>query len=945
MISVKVLLVGDSAAEGDRLLEALRRGGYSPSSERVRTRGEMEAAIARDTWDVILTDYKLEHFDAFAAIAVVKEREVEVPILIVSEEIGEETAVKAIKAGAHNCIPKGALARLAPAVERELREAQIRRERRAAQKALRESEARFRTLAETASDAILTADADGRIVFVNPAAGAMFGCPFSALIGESLTTLVPLAGARIASAASGRGPRGPVELAARRANGDEIPVEISFGSFERDGRRLVTVIARDASQRKRAERELKESEERLRRLVDNAPVVLFALDRDGVFTQSEGKALESLGSKPGEAVGRNALEMYAKHPRILSALRRALAGESFLERIEVGEISFDVQVASRNDAEGRFDGVIGVATEVTGQSRAQRAATQSEQRYRTLFERNLAGVYRTSLEGEFLDCNDSFARILGYESREQILTRPVWDFYATAEARQAAIARLKEWRLLENYEEQLRRRDGSIVWVLENGTLIDPGDGSPPVIEGTVIDITERKRAEEQIKHLAFHDPLTGLPNRLLFRDRLALALVHSHRLHRRVAVLYLDLDRFKAINDSLGHSVGDELLRRVADRLAACIREGDTVARLGGDEFTMLAPGMAGDEDAARIAQKILEAVRQPFSVGGRELFLTTSIGVAISPGDGEDADTLVRAADTAMYRAKEQGRDNCQLYTPAMNSRALERLSLEGRLRQALANGELVLLYQPLLDLASNRIRGAEALIRWKHPELGVLSPSEFIPIAEASGLIVPIGVWVLRTACAQARTWQRMGHRIGVAVNLSSRQFQQPDLVEQVRRALHEADLEPPLLDLEITESNAMHNAEASVSTLWDLKNLGVSLSMDDFGTGYSSLNYLKRFPMDRIKIDQSFVRDVTQDPDDAAIAAAVIAIGHSLDLVVVAEGVETEPQLSLLRRHDCDEMQGYLFSPPVDASVFETLLASKRRLAGRPPRSKARGLSKA
>jgi diguanylate cyclase (GGDEF)-like protein len=492
-----------------------------------------------------------------------------------------------------------------------------------------------------------------------------------------------------------------------------------------------------------------------------------------------------------------------------------------------------------------------------------------------------------------------------------------------------------ERQTLTNYEECLRRKDGTFVWVLENETLIDSPEG--PIIEGTLIDITERKRAEEQVKHLAFHDTLTGMPNRLLFNDRLDMAVVQAHRSQQKLATLFLDLDRFKVINDSLGHSVGDELLRRIAERVSGCIREGDTVARLGGDEFTVLVPAISHEEDAAKIARKILEVIRLPFFIDQRELFVTTSIGVALYPSDGADAETLLRNADTAMYRAKDQGRDNYQLYTPAMNSKALERLSLESRLRQALHNDELVLYYQPLIDLRSGQVRGAEALLRWRHPTLGLVPPAEFISLAELSGLIVPIGHWVLRTACAQVRSWHQMGFpNLSVAVNLSPRQFQQTDLVHQVTDALERSQLPAGALDLEITESNAMQNAEVSISTLGSLKDLGVSLSMDDFGTGYSSLNYLKRFPIDRIKIDQSFVRDITQDPDDAAIAIAVIAMAHSMQLSVVAEGVETEEQLAFLRRNLCDEMQGFLFSPPVPAAEFEKLLKTNRKLSMRPSR---------
>jgi diguanylate cyclase (GGDEF)-like protein/PAS domain S-box-containing protein len=937
---IRALILHESADAAARLVKALARGGFEPAFERVTSREAFEHAVSAGSWNVILSEYSIGDFGALAALAFLKERETDLPFIVVSDNIGEETAVRAIKAGAHNCIPMSALGHLAAAVEREIREGQIRRERRQARRALRESETRFRALVETASDAILTVDDGGRILFANPAAEKIFGYPVGAMIGEPLDILVPgcppLAelGSAPASGASGgpSGPRDSVELTGRHVSGRRIPLDVSVGLFPRDGKQVLTFIARDITERQRSERALHDSEERLRTLVNNAPIVLFAFDRDGVVTHLEGSGLEPLGLRPGDAVGRSAFELSGDSPKAIDFLRRALAGEAFQETVELRSHVFEVDFAPRKDAQGTVLDVIGVATNVTDQRRAERAANQSEMRYRLLFEGNLAGVYRTTLEGRILDCNDSFARIFGYSSREEVLALPAWDFYPTPEDRKATLARLKERGTLANFEQCLRRKDGNHVWVLENGNLMEGTDGSPSLIEGTVIDITERKRAEEQVKHLAFHDSLTGLPNRLLFHDRLRVAMVHANRYREKLAVLFLDIDRFKVINDSLGHPIGDELLRRIAERVGGCIRQEDTIARLGGDEFTVLLPGIAKEEDAATIANKILEAVRLPFFIEHRELFITTSIGVTLFPEDGTDPESLVRNADTAMYRAKEQGRDTTRLYAPAMNTKALERLSLEGRLRQALQNQELIVHYQPLIDLATGRIRGAEALLRWQHPELGLVAPGDFIAIAEVSGLIVPIGQWVLRTACAQARAWQLLGHpKFSVAVNLSARQFQQADLVFQVTEALHEADLPAAALDLEITESNAMQNAELSIATLQDLKSLGVSLSMDDFGTGYSSLNYLKRFPIDRIKIDQSFVRDVNRDPDDAAIATAIIAMAHSLELTAVAEGVETEEQLEFLLAQRCDEMQGYLFSRPVPAEEFEELLASNKSLA--------------
>lgn len=422
--------------------------------------------------------------------------------------------------------------------------------------------------------------------------------------------------------------------------------------------------------------------------------------------------------------------------------------------------------------------------------------------------------------------------------------------------------------------------------------------------------------ATAQIEHLAYHDALTGLPNRPLFIDRLILAIGQANRAPKRMAIFFLDLDRFKDLNDSLGHSVGDQILKSVAQQIRNCVREGDTVARFGGDEFTLLIEKIDHVEDAAKIAQKILETVKVPIHVGDRELATSTSIGIALYPNDGVDPETLIRNADTAMYRAKEAGRNNFQLFTAAMNAEAVHRLSMEQSLRKAIEQEELRLFYQPLFQLPSHQLYGFEALIRWQHPTQGLLSPAHFISLAEVSGLIIPIGDWVLRTACRQAKSWQKVfGREIRVAVNLSALQFHQVDLVEKISAILKDTGLPAQLLDIEITESNAMQNAENSVRTLLDLKRLGVKISMDDFGTGYSSLSYLKRFPIDTLKLDQSFVRDLSVDADDGAIATAVISMAHTLRLKVVAEGVETESQLDFLRDRFCDQVQGFLFSPPV------------------------------
>jgi len=407
----------------------------------------------------------------------------------------------------------------------------------------------------------------------------------------------------------------------------------------------------------------------------------------------------------------------------------------------------------------------------------------------------------------------------------------------------------------------------------------------------------------------------------------LTVALSHAQRDRTCLAVLFLDLDRFKVINDSLGHNIGDQLLQAVAARVQSCVRESDTVARIGGDEFTLLLPSLTRSEDAAVVSHKILEAVRYPFHIDGREFFITTSIGISLYPEDGTDAATLIRNADTAMYQAKEQGRDNYQLFNAIVNAKALQRISIEHGLRRAMANEELELHYQPIFDLRAGRITGMEALLRWTHADMGRIPPAVFIPIAEATGVMATIGTWAMRTACRQAKTWHDAGFRnLSLAVNLSVTQLQQPDLLDRVKGILAETGLPGRLLELEITESSAMHSPETSVKTLYDLKKLGIRISLDDFGTGHSSLSYLKRFPIDTLKIDQSFVRDINTDPDTAAIVTAIIAMAHSLRLKVIAEGVEFSEQATFLKRYSCDQMQGYLIKAPVPAAEFFDLISS-------------------
>ena len=490
------------------------------------------------------------------------------------------------------------------------------------------------------------------------------------------------------------------------------------------------------------------------------------------------------------------------------------------------------------------------------------------------------------------------------------------------------------------------RPDGSVRHVQLQGLGAFDARGAINQLAGTIQDVTELKEAEQRIRHLAYYDRATGLPNRQFFTERLAQALALAKRHHGQLGVLALDLDQFKRINDTLGHTTGSELLAAVARRLADAVRDADTlgrpdgespvpveasdvIARLEGDEFCLLITDLAQYHDAAKVARRLLQELRKPFRVGQREMVITASIGLALYPLDGEDADSLLKNAGAAMHFAKEQGRDNYQFYSRAMNATALQKLSMESQLRKALERTEFLLHFQPKIQLASGQIVGLEALIRWRHPELGLVRPGDFIPVAEETGLIVPIGDWVLRSACLQNQAWRSAGYpSVHVAVNIASPHFRQGGLVASVAAALKESALDPALLEVELTESMLMHNVDATLITLSQLKDMGVRLAIDDFGTGYSSLSYLKRFPLDTLKIDRSFVKDLPHDPEDAAITRAIIAMAHSLKLAVVAEGVETAEQLAFLQQHGCEVVQGFLFSEPVGAENLGAMLAAQQ-----------------
>jgi diguanylate cyclase (GGDEF)-like protein/PAS domain S-box-containing protein len=547
---------------------------------------------------------------------------------------------------------------------------------------------------------------------------------------------------------------------------------------------------------------------------------------------------------------------------------------------------------------------------------------------RKVIEASLDGIIICDAGGRIEFVNPAFSQLTGYPFDEVVGRNP----NILKSGRHDAAFYASMWKTLEQngfWQGEIwnRRKDGVVYpeWLTIN--VIRDDTGKVAQYASVFSDITERKRTEERIKNLAYFDVLTGLPNRRLFVDRLQVAVANAHRHGAQLAIMFLDLDLFKRINDTLGHGAGDKVLIETSKRLAHCIREGDTVARMGGDEFVVLLPELIHVEDAAKLAERAIAHVREPFQVDEHELYVTTSIGIAIYPDDGGSAEALIKNADTAMYRAKDLGRNSFQLYTPAMNARSFERLAMEASLRHALGRNEFTLVYQVKVDVGSGWISGVEALVRWRHPELGMVSPAEFIPLAENMGLISEIGTWVLKAACRQCKSWHELGlPPVRIAVNVSALQFREGDVPALVKEALAESGLEPRYLELELTESVLMQRVDEVAQVLKELRALGVHVSIDDFGTGYSSLSYLKRMPIDALKIDQSFVRDIGRDDvgsEGAEIVATIINLAHNLKLRAVAEGVETAEQAAFLRARGCDEIQGFLISRPVSAEDLVSL----------------------
>ncbi|MCR4378144.1 MAG: EAL domain-containing protein [Rhodospirillales bacterium] len=826
----------------------------------------------------------------------------------------------------------------------------------------------YRYLFETSQAMISVLDSEGFMLLVNESAwrtlkhdgaASMVGRPFLNLVHPDYQGVME-AGLDIFAAETS-----PLPLKFMCADGEFIDVEAKFSSLG-EGRFMLEAL--DITERTRAAETLKDREQRLRGVLETVADAIITINERGEVLSFNKAAENTFGYLAREVIGRNVSMLIAEphaaaHDEYLANYirtgKKKIIGKTNREEWGVRKdgVKFPLELGVTELRHGSKRFFTGIVRDITERKRweaeIKRANDELEMRVeertreltQEIVERQraedkllLAGEVIESLnEGVAIinpdfrisSVNPAFTIISGYNLDEVIGNYPInhtaltrggamfEDMWRGLEARGSWDGEF--WNLRKNGDEYAERL---------SVTAITNVSGEVQQFAAIMSDITKRKQDEERILYQANYDNLTGLPNRSLFLDRLNQALANMHRANKNLGLLFIDLDGFKLVNDTLGHNVGDMLLKEAARRLGTCVRTGDTVARLGGDEFTIIMPNLDDPRNAPLVAQRVLDAMHAVFLLGGHETFVSASIGITIFPDDARDAQELLKNADAAMYRAKENGKANYQFFTADMNEEVKERLVMKNGLSRALENKEFKLLYQPKLDLHTSRVTGAEALMRWQSPELGLVSPVKFIPVLEETGMVVEVGEWAIHTACRQHLEWVKLGlPPIKIAVNLSARQLREPTFVNIVKSALIKTDLPPSALEIEITESMLMSDAPNIVAALKQLHDFGVHISMDDFGTGYSSLSYLKRFPIDTIKIDRSFVSDIDTSPDDAEIIHTIINMGQTLNRKVIAEGVETLEQLNILKQYNCDEIQGYYFSKPLEADDFVAFIRNQ------------------
>ena len=818
---------------------------------------------------------------------------------------------------------------------------------------LTQTEDRYRGLLEAAPDAMVVVNEDWEIVLLNLRAEKQFGYRRDELLGQKITNIIPQGFAerliadstRTAAEALAQQIGTGIELTARRKDGSAFPIEIMLSPLESIEGVLVTAAIRDISVRRAAEEHLAQMEGRYRGLLEAAPDAMVVVNEDWEIVLLNLRAEKQFGYRRDELLGQKVTTIIPEGfaERLIADSTRS-AAEALAQHIGTGieltarrkdgsAFPIEIMLSPLESVEGVL--VTAAIRDISVRKAAEEHLAQMEGRYRGLLEAAPDAMVVVNETGDIVILNVQAEKQFGYR-RDELLGQKVTTIIPEGFAERLiadstrTTAEALAQQIGTGIELTARCKDGNPFPIEIMLSPLESPEGI--LVTAAIRDISARKAAEAlaqtialEMIHSAKHDLLTGLPNRLLLNDRIDQAIVRAERHADKVAVLSLDVDEFKQINNSFGRPIGDKLLQSIAKRLLGCVRTSDTVSRQGGDEFIVLLSEIDQEEDTAILARSMLQQVTQLHTIDGQELHVTASIGVSVYPDDGTNAEMLTKNAETAMNQAKERGRQSYQFFKPAMNLRAVERQSIEEGLRRALERRELVVHYQPKVDLATRKITGAEALIRWNHPTRGLVPPAQFIPVAEECGLIRPIDAWVLREACEQTHAWADAGlPALTMAVNVSAMEFREEAFLDGVFATLHDTGLDPHLLELELTESVLVKQAETAASILRAVRDKGVQVAIDDFGTGYSSLSYLRKFPVDALKIDQSFVRQISNGGDDTIIVTAIIALARSLKLRVVAEGVETAEELAFLCERQCDEVQGYYFGRPMPAHQFASLL---------------------
>jgi diguanylate cyclase (GGDEF)-like protein/PAS domain S-box-containing protein len=926
---LRVLIVEDRADDAELIARHLRDTGLNAVWERVDTEAAYAAKL--HPWlDLIIADYHLPQFGAPRALEMLNELGLDIPFIVVSGAVPEEDAVAVMRTGARDYVFKDNLSRLRPAVDREVRAAAERKASRAAQaehlQRLASSEQRYRQIVETAFEGVWIIDHNNRTTFVNQPMADMLRCAPDEMLGKPVLTFMD-ADAQAAFAANRdtrqKAHQATHEFRFRRKDGSELWVLLeSSPDLDAEGNyRGSLAMVTDVTERRRGQEALR----RLAGMVATSTDAIMAVDLNGSILNWNAGAERMYGYTADEIIGRSisTITPEAKAGELTGILDRARRGEA-IDQVETlrkrkdgSLVEVSISFSTLADVDGTVIATTGIHRDISTAKRAAEALRASEERYRRIVETAYEGIWVIDAQNRTTFVNPRMAEMLGLPV-EEMVGRSVLDFLdADGRASFAANQPSRVKGISAQREIRFTRKDGADLWTLLS---IRPNFDEAGDYKGALamaMDITERRRAQKALEYQALHDALTGLPNRLLLAERLGEALVSARATHEQVAVLILDLDHFKEVNETFGLQAGDRLLEQVGPRLQSEIGAEDMVARLSGDEFAVLL--MNTDPTVASVkAACLLQALERPFEVEDQHLDLAASIGIAIFPGDGEDVGTLLRHADIALFVAK-QGRGAFVRFAPEHEKQGASRLTLMAELRQALHDDDqLFLQFQPLVSLRDRRLAGVEALVRWQHPQRGLVPPMDFVPFAEKTGLVQPLTKWVLASALKQSAAWHRAGHRIPVSVNISMRDLVDPGFPQLVSKLLRDAAAEPSWVRLEITESVIMSKPEQAINTLSQLRKLGIRLAVDDFGTGYSSLAYLDRLPVDEIKIDKSFVSAMAGEVSRTNIVRASIDLGHSLRLESVAEGVEDARTWEVLAALACDMAQGYFISRPLLAA---------------------------